>query len=135
MNPSLSYMQIAPDIQDKIPEDPTETILGEEWDSEVIVRLIRQNSSRGYMPSLLMLGKKESALLRGHLSKAFEADEMSRLAELHYAGLKVVETQIDSLVKVAGERMLPEFERASRQLPVWKDESGQSRWRYDAGLA
>jgi hypothetical protein len=127
-------MHIAPDIEEKMPDEPSETILGEEWDSEAVVRLIRRNTARGYMPSLLMLGKKEAALLRGHLAKAFAAEELSQLAELHYAGLKVVETQIDSLVKVAGERMLPEFERASRQLPVWKDESDQSRWRYDAGL-
>jgi hypothetical protein len=128
-------MNISPEIQDKKPEDPTETHLGDAWDTEAVVRLIRSNSTRGYMPSLLMLGKKEAAMLRDHLAKAFGAEEVSQLAELYYAGLKVVETQIESLVKVAGERMQPELERASRLLPVWKDDADQSRWRYDAGLA
>lgn len=128
-------MNISPEIENRKSEDPSEIQLGDTWDTEAIVGLIRRNTARGYMPSILMLGKKESVMLRGHLTKAFGSEEVSQLAELYYAGLKVVETQVDSLVKVAGERMLPEFERASRQLPVWKDESDQSRWRYDAGLA
>lgn len=128
-------MNIAPDIENKILEDPTETILGEEWDSEAIVRLIRRNSPPGQMPTILMLGKKEATLLRAHLANAFGAEELSKLAELHYAGLKVVETEVESLVKVAGERMLPEFKRITRQVPVWKDESDQSRWRHDARFA
>jgi hypothetical protein len=133
--PHNNTMNISPEIEDKKIEDPTETHLGDTWDTEAVVRLIRSNSTRGYMPSILMLGKKEAAFLRDHLAKAFGAEEVSRLAELYYAGLKVVETQVDSLVKVAGERMLPEFERAARLLPVWKDESERSRWQYDAGLA
>lgn len=128
-------MNIAPQIEETLPADPTEAALGDEWNSETIVRLIRRNSARGYMPSMLMLGKREAAMLRGHLAQAFGEEEMGRLTELHYAGLKVVETQIDSLVKVAGERMQPELERASRHVPVWKDESDSSRWRFDAGLA
>ena len=128
-------MNIAPEIEENLPEDPTEAVIGAEWDSETIVKLIRRNTARGYMPSMLMLGRRESALLRGHLSKAFREEELAQLAELHYAGLKVVETQIDSLVKVAGERMSPELERASRHMPVWKDETENSRWRFDAGLA
>ena len=128
-------MNISPGIENRKSEDPSEIQLGDTWDTEAIVGLIRRNTARGYMPSILMLGKKESVMLRGHLIKAFGSEEVSRLAEFYYAGLKVVETQVDSLVRVAGERMLPEFERASRQLPVWKDESDQSRWRYDAGLA
>ena len=128
-------MNIAPEIEPTATQDISELQLGGTWDTEAIIGLIRRNSARGYMPSMLMLGKAETALLRDHLSKAFGAEEVSKLTELYYAGLKVVETQIDSLVKVAGERMLPEFERASRALPVWKDESDQSRWRYDAGLA
>lgn len=126
-------MNIAPNIEDRAPEDPTETLIGEEWDSEAIVRLVRRNSARGYMPSILMLGRKEAAMLRGHLAKAFSEEELAQLAELHYAGLKVVETQIDSLVKVAGEKMLPEMERAMRHIPTWKDDS-QSRWRFDAQI-
>jgi hypothetical protein len=133
--PPTRIMNIAPEIQETLPQDPSEAALGSEWNSETIVRLIRRNSARGYMPSMLMLGKRESAMLRDHLAQAFGQEEVSRLNELHYAGLKVVETQIDSLVKVAGERMLPEFERASRHVPVWKDESDTSRWRFDAGLA
>ncbi len=128
-------MNISPQIADTIPDNPSEATLGEVWSSETIVRLIRRNSARGYMPSMLMLGKRESAMLRDHLAQAFNQEEMAQLAELHYAGLKVVETQIESLVKVAGERMLPEFERAARHVPVWKDESDASRWRFDAGLA
>lgn len=128
-------MHIAPEIEDKTSGDPSEIQLGDLWDTEAIIGLIRRNTARGYMPSILMLGKKEAILLRQHLANAFGEEEVARLVELYYAGLKVVETQIESLVKVAGERMLPELERASRAIPVWKDESDDSRWRYDAGLA
>lgn len=127
-------MHISPEIE-AIPDgDPTETRMGGEWDSGAIIRLVRRNSARGYMPSMLMLGRKESAMLRGHLSQAFSDEEMGPLTELHYAGLKVVETQLDSLVKVVGEKMLPEMERAMRYLPVWRQDAAETRWRFDAGI-
>ncbi|MFM7180335.1 MAG: hypothetical protein ACKO2G_02550 [Verrucomicrobiales bacterium] len=128
-------MHISPEIDERSDRDVSETLIGDVWDSEAIIKLIRRNSVRGYMPSLLMLGKKEAALLREHFAEAFGSEGVARLHDLYFAGLKVVETHLDSLVKVAGERMLPKFERASRQLPVWKDESDQKRWRYDAGVA
>lgn len=128
-------MNISAEIEAISMNDPTETTMGEKWDTEIIVGLVRRNTARGYMPSLLMLGRKESALLRGHLSRAFTEEEMGELTELYYAGLKVVETQVDSLVKVGGEKMLPEMERATRYIPAWKGDAADTRWRFDAGLA
>ena len=129
-------MNIIDPSNDTTPNDPTEIHMGDQWNIEALVRLIRRNTARGYMPSLLLLGRREAGLLRQHLAEGFDEEEQELHPDLHYAGLRVVETRIDSLTKVAGERMLPEMERASKLVPVWKDDSTPGpRWRFDAGLA
>ena len=116
-------------------QDPTEITLDECWDSAAIAGLVRRNTFRGHMPAFLMLGKRETTMLRNHLAKAFGGDEIAKLTELHYAGLKVVETRLDSLVKVAGEKMSPDLERAARRQPSIQALADACRWRFDAGLA
>lgn len=123
-SPPHGNMNGALQIAETTVAGPSEATLGAERNSQTIIRLIRSNSARGYMPSMLVPGKRESAMLRDHLAQAFGEEEVSRFNELHHAGLKV-----------AGERMPPEFERASRHIRAWKDESDTNPCRFDAGLA
>jgi hypothetical protein len=116
-------------------QDPTEITLDECWDSAVITGLVRRNTFRGHMPAFLMLGKREATMLRNHLANAFGDEEIAKLNELHYAGLKVIETRLESLVKVAGEKMSPDLERAARHQPSIRQLTEACRWRFDAGLA
>lgn len=133
-NPSVNTPPPRQGVLD--PYQPTELHMPEGWDSAAVKDLVKRHTSRGFMPSMLMLGVREAGLLRQHLAAAFGPEEIGRLSEFHYAGLRVVETRVDSLVKVAGEKLLPELEKAARDLPKWKRESKRTQpWRFDAALA
>lgn len=105
--------------------------MGDTWDTEAIVSLIRRNTSALVQPKVLMLGEREMKMLRRHLAQAFGEEQIACQKQIFYVGMKVVEIRTPSLVKIAGEKPSITLERLSahRSMSLAAE---TSRWAFRA---
>lgn len=105
--------------------------MGDTWDTEAIVSLIRRKTSALVQPKVLMLGEREMKMLRRHLAQAFGEEQIACQKQIFYVGMKVVEIRTPSLVKIAGERPSPTLERMSSHRSTSLN-ADPSRWAFRA---
>jgi hypothetical protein len=108
----------------------SEVELGEKWDSAAIARLIRSKSSLGESPAFLFLGKKEAAMLRRHLERAFGAEAVTTLRTTYYMGLQVVELDSPSFVFAGGRKTVRILQDPIARRPAWRDRDTESLWKF-----
>ncbi|BCU77401.1 hypothetical protein [Luteolibacter sp. LG18] len=99
------------------------------WDSRAVSDLIRSKSTQDRTPACLFLGRKEAALLRGHLAQAFGANAVATLRSTYYMGLEVVEIDCDSFVYVGGRKTVRTLQDPIARRPAWRDQDDASLWR------
>ena len=116
-----------------IPDTATlasEATLDDRWDAAVISQLIRSKSSHGETPAFLFLGRKEAALLRCHLQRAFGAEAVADLRTTYYMGLQVVELASPSFVFAGGRKSARILQDPIARRPAWRDREESSLWRF-----
>lgn len=79
---------------------------GDLWDSDLVANLIAEQSSETKRPAQLFLGVREAGLLKDHLNQVFGYGAAASLKGCYYQGLEVVELQISSYLRVAGEKKM-----------------------------
>jgi len=99
------------------------------WDSRAVSDLIRSKSSFNETPACLFLGRKEAALLRGHLAQAFGPEAVSTLKGTYYMGLEVVEIDCHAFVHVGGRKVVRTLQDPIARRPAWRDEETAGLWR------
>ncbi|MFD0895350.1 hypothetical protein KBB96_20565 [Luteolibacter ambystomatis] len=99
------------------------------WDSRAVSDLIRRKSSYDRTPACLFLGRREAALLRGHLSAAFGSNAVATLKSTYYMGLEVVEIDCDSFVYVGGRKTVRTLQDPIARRPAWRDADEEGLWR------
>jgi len=100
-----------------IPDTATlasEATLDDRWDAAVISQLIRSKSSHGETPAFLFLGRKEAALLRRHLQRAFGAEAVASPSFVFAGGRKSARILQDPIAR----------------RPAWRDREESSLWRF-----
>lgn len=100
------------------------------WDSRAVSDLIRSKSSLNRTPACLFLGRKEAALLRGHLAEAFGSVAVSMLKNSYYMGLEVVEIDCDAFVFVGGRKTIRTLQDPIHARPAWRDAETRSLWSF-----
>ena len=101
-----------------------------QWDSAIVRDLITENTDTGSRPAFLVLGKRETRMLRRHLGAAFGPASVQCLKNTYYMGLQVIEDPAESLLCVAGRKATFQPRKAR---PNFLDSlTGTSRWRFSA---
>jgi len=131
MTSSEPTTTIAPETIAPLTPDSSVIEMGDTWDTEAIVSLIRRNTSALVQPKVLMLGEREMKMLRRHLAQAFGEEQIACQKQIFYVGMKVVEIRTPSLVKIAGEKPSITLERLSahRSMSLAAE---TSRWAFRA---
>ena len=109
---------------------PLDIVFGEIWNTSAVRKVIDRRCVEGRKPSHFFLGRKESALLRTHLGEAFGEENVTTLNALYYMGLRVIELDTPSFVRVAGQKFIGKLEQAGVDLASWS-EAQFSTWQLD----
>jgi len=110
---------------------PDEAAPSSQWDSALIRTMITENSGSGSRPAFLILGRRESDMLREHLGNAFGPAAVQCLKNTYYMGLLVIEDPADSILCVAGRKSA--FSSTVKTGPGKSDSlESSSRWRFSA---
>jgi hypothetical protein len=100
------------------------------WDTGAISGLIRSKCVLGETPAFLFLGRKEAALLREHLAKAFGAEAVATLRDTYYMGLEVVEIESESFVFAGGRKVVRTLQDPISRRPAWRDRETEAMWQF-----
>lgn len=100
------------------------------WDSAAVSSLIRSKSGQGETPAFLFLGRREGALLRGHLASAFGTEVVHSLKGTYYMGLEVVEVDGDSFLRTAGRKAVRTLQDPIARRPAWRDSAADALWQF-----
>jgi len=108
---------------------PTELSFEGSWDGDAVSELIRAKCESGAPPAFLFLGKKETRLLKEHLSEVFGSEAVITINGTRYKGLEVVPLQCESFLIIGGHK-------AARSLldpmsrPAWRDRDTDALWQF-----
>ncbi len=100
------------------------------WDTPAVSDLIRSKCVAGETPAFLFLGRKEAALLREHLAKAFGAEAVATLRDTYYMGLEVVEIESESFVFAGGRKVVRTLQDPISRRPAWRDRETEAMWQF-----
>lgn len=100
------------------------------WDTQAVSDLIRSKCVSGETPAFLFLGRKEAALLREHLAKAFGAEAVATLHDTYYMGLEVVEIESESFVFAGGRKVVRTLQDPISRRPAWRDRETEAMWQF-----
>lgn len=76
---NIKYQRPVPDVATV----ESELTMGNTWNSEAVSALIRSKCINGETPAFLFLGRKESAMLKRHLTAAFGEDSVTSLHDVY----------------------------------------------------
>ena len=97
-----------------------------QWNAHAVQSLITAARRRGETPVVLCLGLRQAAALKAHLSSQFDDRVGSSLKNQLYAGLKVVELKVDSLLRIETLRSIYDSSRHAEQQRI-REAMGQIR--------
>ena len=100
------------------------------WNTAAVSDLIRSKCENGETPAFLFLGRKEAALLREHLAKAFGAEAVATLHDTYYMGLEVVEIESESFVFAGGRKVVRTLQDPISRRPAWRDRETDALWQF-----
>ena len=109
---------------------PSELSFMDTWDGEAVSELIRSKCDHGETPAFLFLGRKEAALLKGHLAEAFGEDAVSTLHGTYYMGLDVVTIDCESFLKTGGRKVVRTLQDPMSRRPPWRDRESETLWQF-----
>jgi hypothetical protein len=107
---------------------PRDIEMDDTWATSKLRKLIDQRCAEGRKPTHLFLGQKEADLLRQHLGEAFGHENATRLEHIWYMGLRVIELQTESAVRVAGEQFISKLDVQPEQLSSLNPKEIATRW-------
>lgn len=107
----------------------SELTFSDSWDSTAVSALIRSKSTFGETPAFLFLGRKEAALLRGHLAEVFGNECVSTLRDSYYMGLELVEIDCDTFVMAGGRKTSRILQDPMARRPAWRDHATDTLWQ------
>ena len=109
---------------------PSELSFMDTWDGEAVSELIRSKCDHGETPAFLFLGRKEAALLKGHLAEAFGEDAVSTLHGTYYMGLDVVTIDCESFLNTGGRKVVRTLQDPMSRRPPWRDRESETLWQF-----
>jgi len=108
---------------------PSQLIIRDGWNPAGISALIRSKCTLGQTPAYLVLGRRESELLREHLESALGPDTVPTVKGTYYMGLEVIPIDADSFVCVDGRKSARTGQNPVAHRVGWRNREVNSFWR------
>jgi len=108
---------------------PSQLTIRDNWNPAGVSELIRSKCTLGQTPAYLVLGRRESKLLREHLESAFGPDSVPTLKGTYYMGLEVIPIDAESFVRVDGTKPVRTLQDPITHRPEWRNREIISLWR------
>lgn len=109
---------------------PSELSFEGGWDSAAVSELIRSKCDHGQTPAFLFLGKKESILLKEHLTAAWGAEAVVTLKRSYYMGLEVVTIDCESFLATGGRKVIRTLQDPISRRPAWRNRDADTLWQF-----